>query len=219
MIGDDTNIPLSLHSFTDMYTFELSKLASHCWSYFWNRLVDSLTEMSLHFRFFQLLLTYCRFRVTCKKTRSRCRRRARDPVGRLVIATAQSLPYYLAVRWEFRFVPDLKRGDGGRSPITIYLQQRPVESPPSPRGPGEAASIERDRGLDKMEERHNSICLGRADPAWGVNAAAVCTPVWGRIKMAPADSCPLITPASGRRASGKQGASRATFADTSQPGL
>lgn len=86
---------------------------------------------------------------------------------------------------------------GGWKESNYYLPATAASriSSPSP-GAGGAASIPRDEGLDKTEERHNSICLGGAHPMWGVSVAAVrAAPLlFEGDKIASADSCPLITP-------------------------
>lgn len=69
-----------------------------------------------------------------------------------------------------------------------------------------------------MEERHNSICLGRAHPMRGVSVAAVSSALLllGGDKIASPDSCPLITSASARQSSvpvvhGKQAATNVAY--------
>lgn len=102
----------------------------------------------------------------CKKTHQHRRCRARDSAGPLVIAAAHCTPYSLTRQEGISLCSRLKKR-GGWKESNYYLPATAASRVPSPSpspGAGEAASIQRDKGLDKTEERHNSICLGRAHP-------------------------------------------------------
>lgn len=113
------------------------------------------------------------------------------------------MSYFRPVRRNFHFVPDLKRGDDGKSPITIYLQQQPIQPPaPTPRA-GESC-VNAERGGTSQNERQPSFHL-----SWSSSSHARCkcccclhrSLLFGGDKIAPADSCPLITSASARQRS------------------